>query len=586
VKCKSCGSELVSDLNTCLTCGAQVEVSPLPAEDNDLPTTPWNQSKEVEVVSRSLDRPWTELRSKILIDESHKERTWTDDFLPFKQYLRKRGSVIVEAEGPLTGSKLDGVKMVVVGGPEKSWLFDRKADQWHDDEVVQIQQYVKDGGCLLVMGDKLSDAEKLSALTQPFGMAFTRETVGDVTVHRADMARHPILEGVTEFRLGIFHGSGGYLLNVIEPAFALAWMDGQPVLAACYFGHGMVVAISNLMVFSERYLFEANNEVFLEKLVDEVLRENKTKKVQRVDEFEGGYAETLLSLEPTEEGTYEEVELLYPEEHPVEIVEEFAEDEIEGEFDTTFDLDAEDEESGAGFEECEPVWRDTLDELIEVWQTWEATFEGFSADYETVDEAEYPEDRELLRDVWERDIDHWQPKFIELMERELSLWGDMYAQEEIDKVSRTLLHDLLVNRKTAIVQREQQVEILKNQLEAMESGDTFAVEELFEDATDVSYAAALLRNDYVDLLQNLKDRGLPIPEEHVPESEEMEKEDWERGWSLIEWMQPILVPENGKVQVGVPGDSIDESAPMLDLQQIDVEGDGLSDQDNLNLKAA
>ncbi len=476
--------------------------------------------------------------------------------------------------------------MVVVGGPEKSWLFDRKADQWHKEEVVHMQQYVKGGGCLLVMGDKLSDAERLSALTQPFGITFTRETVGDVTIHQAGMARHPILEGVNEFRLGKFHGSGGYLLSVTEPAFALAWMEGQPVLAACYFGHGMVVAISNLMVFSERYLSEMDNEMFLEKLVDEVLRENKTQKVQRVDEVEGGHAGSMLSLEPTEEGTYEEVELVYPEEHPAEIVEEFAEEEVEGELEATFDLDAEDEESGVGFEGCEPVWRETLDELIEVWQTWEETFEAFSADYETVEEAEFPEDRELLKDVWERDIDHWQPKFLELMKRELSLWGNIYAQDEIDKVSRTLLHDLLVNRETAIVQQEQQIEILSNQLEAMESGDTFAVEELFDDATDASYTNALLRNDYVDLLQNLKDRNLPIPEEHIPEREEMQKGDWERAWSLIEWMQPIPVPENGKVHVGESGDSIDEAASMLDLQKNDSEGDGQSDQDNLNLKAA
>ena len=584
MRCKSCGSELVSEADICLFCGTPGGVSPLPAEDIDLPVTPWNQS--LDRVSYAQDRPWAELRSKILIDESHKERTWTDDFMPFKQYLRERGSVIVEKDGPVMGSKLDGVKMIVVGGPEKPWLLNRKADQWHDEEIVQMQQYVKDGGCLLVMGDKLSDAARLSALTQPFGIVFTCETVGDVAVHRSDMARHPILEGVSELRLGNFHGSGGYLLNVTAPAFALAWVKGQPVLAACYFGHGMVVAISNLMIFSERYISEAGNEVFLEKLIDEVLREDKTQKVQRMDEFVGGYAEAMLSLEPTEEGAYEEIKLVYPEENLAEKVEEFSEVEVDGEYDGPFDLDAEDEESGDGFEECEPVWRETLDELIAVWQTWEETFEAFFADYESVEEAEYPEDRELLTDVWERDIEHWQPKFIELTERELSLWGDMYAQGEIDKVSRTLLRDLLVNRKTAIVQREQQIEILMNQLEAMESGDRFAVEELFDDATDISYAAALLRNDYVDLLQNLKDRGLPIPEEHIPESEEMEKDDWERGWSLIEWMQPILVPENGKVRVGVSEDSIDESASILDLQDIDDEKEGLTDQDDLNLKAA
>jgi len=586
VKCETCGSELVSESDSCLFCSAQGEVPSLPAEDNDLPSTPWHQSREVDDDSSIGDRPWGGLRSKILIDESHKERTWTDDFEPFKRYLRKRGRITVECDGPITSSKLEGVKMVVVGGPEKSWLFDRKADLWHDEEIVDMRQYVKDGGCLLVMGDKLSDAERLSALTQPFGISFSRVTVGDVSIHRSDMARHPVLEGVNEFRLGNFHGSGGYFLNVIEPAFALAWVGGQPVLAACYFGHGMVVAISNLMVFSERHLSEVDNEVFLEKLVDEVLRENKTQKAQRENEFEGGLADTLLSLEPTEEGMYEEIELVYPEVPPAEVVEEFDDEEVAGEIDAEFDLEAEDEETGVVFEECESAWRETLDELIEVWQAWEESFEAFIADYEAVEEAEFPQDRDLLVDVWERDIEYWQPKFIELMERELTLWADMHAKDEIDKVSRTLLHDLLVNRKTAIVQREQHTDILNNQLEAMQSGDQFAVEELFGDATDASCAAALLRNDYVDLLRNLTDRGLPVPEEHIPESEEMQKEDWERGWSLIEWMQPILVPENGKVHVGVSEEDIDESRSMLDLQQNDDEGESLSDQDNLDLKAA
>ena len=211
----------------------------------------------------------------------------------------------------------------------------------------------------------------------------------------------------------------------------------------------------------------------------------------------------------------------------------------------------------------------------------------FSADCEPVEDAEYPQDRDLLIDFWQREIEYWQPKFIELMEQELSLWGDLYAKDELDKVSRCLLHDLMVNRQTAIVQREQQIEILKHQLEAMENEDQYAVEELFEDTTDVSYASALLRNDYVDLLQNLHERGLPIPEEHIPAREEMQKEDWERGWSIIEWTQPIIVPENGKIRVAVSGETVDEFDPMHDTQSYQEDlGDDFSSQTGLDLRAA
>jgi hypothetical protein len=593
VICKSCGSELVSESDTCLFCNSKSEISPLPAEDSELPSTPWHQPRPAGDLSLFADEPWSELRTKIIIDESHKERTWSEDFNPFKQYLRRRGRLIVEKKGRFQGAKLEGVKMVVVGGPEKSWLIDRKADRWQDDEIAYMKQYVESGGCLLVMGDRLSDARRLSALTSPFGISFSRETVGDVTVYQADMARHPILDSVSAFRLGDFHGSGGFFLDVIEPAFELAWVEGHPVLAACYFGRGMIVAISNLMVFSEKQLSQLDNGVFLEKLIDEVMRENKTKKARPLGRFQGKRPDVVVSLEPMEDNTYEDIELVYPEETAVAIEEVHDRDDLNGDVDAYLDLEEENEEvvepeeTGVGFEACESLWRAPLDELIAVWQVWEEAYDLFTAEYEPVEDAEYPQDRELLIDVWQRDIEYWQPKFIELMDRELSLWGDLYANDEIDKVSRCLLHDLMVNRQTAIVQREQRSEILKNQLAAMENEDQYVVEELFDNIMDVSYASALLRNDYVDLLQNLSERGLPIPEEHIPEREDMEKEDWERGWSIIEWMQPIIVPENGKVRVAVSGETVDEFDPMLDAQSSEEDkGDDLPDQTGLDLKAA
>jgi len=593
VICKSCGSELVNESDTCLFCNAESGNSTLPAEDSGLPSTPWHQSKPTDNLSLLADGPWSGLRSKIMIDESHKERTWSEDFTPFKEYLRRRGRLIVEKKGPFQGSKLEGVKMVIVGGPEKSWLLDRKADQWQEDEIAYMKRYVENGGCLLVMGDRLSDAERLSALTQPFGISFSKETVGDVTIYQADMARHPILDRVNAFRLGDFHGSGGFLLDVIEPAFELAWVEGHPILAACYFGRGMVVVISNLMVFSQKQLSRLDNGVFLEKLIDEVMRENKTKKAHPMERFRGKQPDILVSLEPTEDHTYEDVELVYPEQTADAHGEGHDRDDLNSDFDPHLDLEEENEETiepedtGVAFEACESLWRASLDSLIEAREAWEETYDLYLADCEPVEDAEYPEDRELLIDVWQRDIEYWQPKFIELMDRELSLWGDLYANDELDKVSRCLLHDLMVNRQTAIVQREQQIEILKNQLEAMENEDQHAVEELFGDAADVSHASALLRNDYVDLLQNLSERGLPVPEEHIPAREEMQKEDWERGWSIIEWMQPIIVPENGKIRVAVSGETIDEFDPIHDAQSFEEDkGDDLPNQTGLDLKAA
>jgi hypothetical protein len=570
----------------CLFCNEKNPNLTLPAEDQELPATPWHLSEDVGDAPNFIDDTWRELRPKIMIDESHKERTWSDDFVQFKQYLRRRGRVVVEKKGPITKSKLNGVKMIVVGGPEKSWLIDRKKDQWREDEIAHMMQYVGTGGCLLVMGDKLSDVERLSALTQPFGISFSSESVGDVTIHQAEMARHPILEGVSAFRLGKFHGSGGFFLDVTEPAFELAWVDGYPVLAACYYGHGMVVALSNLTVFSKKFLPESENEAFLEKLVDEVMRENKTKRAQPVNKFPEVHPEVMVSLEPTENNTFEDVELIYPEEPVDELDEVLDEQDPIAELDQEFEMEDEHAETEVPFAAYESVWRETLDSLIEVWKEWDKAYEAYAADYEAVDDAEFPEDRELLMDVWERDVEHWQPKLIELMERELNLWSEMHANEDIDKVSRCLLHDLMVNRKTAIVQREQQVEILQNQLDAMETDDQYAVDELFEDTTDASYAAALLRNDYVDLLQNLQERGLPIDEEYIPEREEMQKEDWERGWSIIEWMQPIVVPENGKIRVAVSGETVDEPSSDRNEQLVEQEGDDLSNLDSMNLKAA
>lgn len=205
------------------------------------------------------------------MDESHKERTAQEYYQAFKARLSERGEIRTNTRKPLTAAALKGASLLVVGGPEHPWVFGRDADRWAASEIKAVTGFVAGGGALLMVGDGLGSVERMNSLTNPYGISFSGDLVGDVTVSRADIKAHPITDGVEEICLGSLLGMGGYYLQLEEPATTLAKHDGRPVIACREHGQGRVVVMSSLSAFSGKYIDHQGNSALLRNALDYLL---------------------------------------------------------------------------------------------------------------------------------------------------------------------------------------------------------------------------------------------------------------------------------------------------------------------------
>lgn len=156
--------------------------------------------------------------------------------------------------------------------------------------------------------------------------------------------------------------------------------------------------------------------------------------------------------------------------------------------------------------------------------------------------ATFPEHRLVLMEVWERDIKYWQPRFIELAQREIALWGEIKRVVDQTETVFNLIHTIQVNRSMALSYKEQHLEILQGQLDAMGDFDKESVDSLLAQALQGSKALRLLGNDYSRLMLALRKEGLSLPKEYIPEIEEILDEDYEVGMYIVERLIPKPMP--------------------------------------------
>ena len=475
--CPSCGTPLDAGAIICHHCGSNPE--------------------EITSNITRVEGPSDGRQVVILVDESHKERTHMDEYLEFKARLGRRGEVIVHTEGPLTAASLRDVDILIIGGPEHPWIFGRGADQWHAEEVNAIHQFVVHGGGLLIMGDSLVSAERISAVTAPYGVVFTSDLVGEVCLSGDDIMTHSIVEGVKEISLGVILSGGGNILEVEEPAHVLAEHQGRPVLAYCECQAGHVVAMSSLSAFSQQYIDKRDNAVLLKNIIKIFLG------AQRVEETD-------------------------------RVVGEIASGETESSTDSPL-IPSSDKSSGIN-------WEESLKDLICVWKEWEEASGEYGEECAETEHATFPEHRLVLMEVWERDIKYWQPRFIELAQREIALWGEIKRVVDQTEAIFQLIHAIQVNRAMALSYKEQHLEILEEQLVAMVDFDKERVDSLLAQALQGSKVLALLSNDYSHLMLALRKEGIPLPKEHIPEIEEILDEDYEIGMYIVERLIPKPMP--------------------------------------------
>lgn len=207
----------------------------------------------------------------IIIDESHNERTARDNYQTFKAKFEDQGKVFLHSEKPLTASSLRGVNLLVIGGPESSWIFNRGGDKWGGIEVQAIERFVAGGGALFMLGDGLGSAEEMSLVTAPYGITFSGDLVDDVTISKDTITSHPITEDVDEICLGSDLNMGGRYMEVKKPAVVLAELEGQPVMAYCVYEKGRVVVMSSLSAFSQKYIEKNDVQTLLKNILEYLL---------------------------------------------------------------------------------------------------------------------------------------------------------------------------------------------------------------------------------------------------------------------------------------------------------------------------
>jgi len=204
---------------------------------------------------------------KIVIDESHKERIAHNYFHEFKNKLKKYGRISIRTKKPLTSSVLRGKDLLVIAGPEHPWIFGRGGDTWDQKEVKAIERFISTGGVLLMMGDGLASAEEMSKVTERYGITFSSDLLKDVIISSENITSHSITKDVNQISLGSFLGSGGNYLNVKDPATVLVEHEGRPIMAYAEYDVGRVVVLSNLSVFSNKFIGLEDNPTLLENLI-------------------------------------------------------------------------------------------------------------------------------------------------------------------------------------------------------------------------------------------------------------------------------------------------------------------------------
>ncbi|MHC4423274.1 MAG: PEP-CTERM sorting domain-containing protein [Planctomycetota bacterium] len=133
-------------------------------------------------------------------------------------------------------------------------------------EVERIENFVDDGGGLLLMGDQqFNPNANIQPVASQFGIGLGISTPVPDEIYTSDVASHPIFDGVGQ----IFMYVAGEL-SASGSASAVAWQEEspyKPIGAVAQYGQGRVVALGDcsLWTVSEAYwdyFHEADNPEF------------------------------------------------------------------------------------------------------------------------------------------------------------------------------------------------------------------------------------------------------------------------------------------------------------------------------------
>ncbi|MHA1237693.1 MAG: hypothetical protein ACTSSJ_00365 [Candidatus Odinarchaeia archaeon] len=197
-------------------------------------------------------------KSLILFDESHNESgRLSSTYVSLKELLEQHNYECRSLNKfPISFNDLKDAKIFVISSPDLS--------KFRDSEVDSIVQFVKLGGGLLIMSDAGGDPghmTNLNVISTKFGIKFNNDQVMDSSLNcgiptipqiTIFPTSHPVVEGVTKICY-----RAGCSLSLFDKAIPLALSNkisqppSKPVIGACEFGAGSVIAIGTYELFRD-----------------------------------------------------------------------------------------------------------------------------------------------------------------------------------------------------------------------------------------------------------------------------------------------------------------------------------------------
>jgi hypothetical protein len=236
----------------------------------------------------------------ILIDEAHFNfHTVSGRYLPFAEFLRRDGYVLKGSTERFSPGSLKGAKILVVANA----LAERNKEEWSlptpsaftDQEIVDLREWVKKGGSLLLIADHMPFPGAVENLAAEFGIKFSNgfaanlKTQGNPDVFSIEnkmLQPNPILNGrnknekvdsVTTFTGSAFRiEKGGNPLLVFSDAYVsltpqVAWqfsdktprtkINGWLQGATLKFGKGRIAVFGEAAMFSAQVAGPEKNKM-------------------------------------------------------------------------------------------------------------------------------------------------------------------------------------------------------------------------------------------------------------------------------------------------------------------------------------
>jgi len=208
-----------------------------------------DESTTVNNVATKLVRVRT-VKGYILVDQTH----WTDSIYWYSTWLSsltERGYIIdTLTVSPITSSVLEGYDVFVIP---------QARNNYYPSEITAIQNFVLNGGGLLVIGDDqpyiYSDLTRFASITWDWG-GYWGET--------NDITPHPVTEGVAT----AYFGSPGRIYVSLQAQGLIRDLKGNNMLAVSQAGAGAVIGIADEDAFNDFSVKSADNLRLANNVID------------------------------------------------------------------------------------------------------------------------------------------------------------------------------------------------------------------------------------------------------------------------------------------------------------------------------